>query len=424
MYRKFIIGNVLVLMILAGCSPAASPQPAPSPTPIVEQALPPAAGVEPTAAQITPQAIATPALPQPVPSIPNPANYAWQEVAGGFSRPVALVAPPDGSTRLFVVEQTGAIRITQDGQVLAPAFLDVSGRITTAGNEQGLLGLAFHPEYAHNGYFYLNYTNRDGNTVIARYRVSADPLLADDASEYILIQVPQPYGNHNGGGLAFGPDGYLYIGLGDGGSAGDPEGNAQSLDSLLGKMLRIDVNQPETGYRIPLDNPYSGGGGLPEIWALGLRNPWRFSFDRVTGDLWIGDVGQNKYEEVDFLPAGSPAGVNFGWDYREGVHSYEGQAPAGLALIDPVWEYDHTQGCSITGGVVYRGIQLSEWQGVYLFADYCNGNIWGLIPDGGAGWTATSLFQTGANISSFGQDAAGEVYFLDLRGRVLGLVQR
>ena len=283
------------------------------------------------------------------------------------------------------------------------------------GNEQGLLGMAFHPHYAQNGYFYLDYTDQNANTVIARYQVSSNPNQAETNSEKILLHIQQPYPNHKGGQLAFGADGYLYIGMGDGGSEGDPLNYGQNRNVLLGKLLRIDVDHGDP-YAIPTDNPFAHGGGKPEIWVYGLRNPWRFSFDRLTGDLYIGDVGQSKWEEVDFQPAGSPGGQNYGWSYREGLHPYKGNPPAGLKLVDPVAEYGHDQGCAIIGGYVYRGQNLPNWQGVYFYGDDCTGNIWGLLhrPDGS--WDAQLLFHTSANISSFGQDQNGEIYMLDLSG--------
>ena len=353
-------------------------------------------------------------------SLPDPSRYTWQLVAGELNKPIGIVNAGDSSERLFVVLQRGVILILQDGVELNPPFLDIRERIGASGSEQGLLGLAFHPRYKENGYFYVNYTDLNGDTVVARYEVSADANLADPGSETILLQVDQPYPNHNGGDLAFGPEGYLYIALGDGGAGGDPEGRAQSLNTLLGKLLRIDVDGGEP-YSVPADNPYASGGGLPEIWAYGLRNPWRISFDQLTGDLYIGDVGQNAWEEVDFLTAGNPGGVNFGWDYREGMHPYEGNPPAGTVLIEPVAEYDHGNGCSVTGGRVYRGSSLPEWQGVYLYGDYCSGLVWGLLKKPDGSWENGLLFETGMNISSFGQDEAGEVYLADRNGSIYRL---
>lgn len=331
-----------------------------------------------------------------------------------------MVDAGDGSSRLFIVEQAGVIRIFQNGELLAQPFLDIRQRVGSRGNEQGLLGLAFHPAYAENGFFYVNYTDQNGDTVIARFSVTPEDMnRANAQSEKLLLKVDQPYANHNGGAVVFGPDGYLYLGLGDGGSGGDPQGNAQSLRTHLGKILRLDVDGGDP-YAIPAGN--MTGEALPEIWAYGLRNPWRFSFDRHNGDLYIADVGQNAWEEVNFLAAGSPAGANFGWDYREGLHPYEGQAPASLSLIEPVAEYDHFQGCSVTGGYVYRGERLPAWNGVYLYGDYCSGLIWGLLRDQDGVWQTRILFETDANISSFGEDAQGELYLVDLQGGVYQLI--
>jgi glucose/arabinose dehydrogenase len=315
-----------------------------------------------------------------------------------------------------VVEKVGRIRIIQGGVLLDTPFLDISGRVGSSSNEQGLLGLAFHPGYIENGRFFVNYTDRNGNTIIARYRVSEEPSRADPGSETVLLRVDQPYPNHNGGVLAFGPDGYLYAGLGDGGAAGDPFGNAQKLDTRLGKILRLDVNSADP-YAIPASNPFGN-----EIWAYGLRNPWRLSFDRLTGDLFIADVGQNQWEEIDFLPAGASGDLNFGWDYFEGTHPFEGTPPQGPQFIPPIAEYDHGQGCSVTGGYVYRGT-LPGWQGIYLYADYCQGTVWGLLHTE-QGWQNQVLFETGVTVTSFGQDQAGEVYLVSDSGQVFRLGAR
>jgi glucose/arabinose dehydrogenase len=337
-------------------------------------------------------------------------------VVGGLQKPLGIAAPADGTGRLFVLEQAGRVQIVQNGQLLPAPYLDIVSRVGSASNEQGLLGLAFHPRYAENGFFYVNYTDRNGDTVIAQFQVSPDdPNRADPGAEKRLLSVPQPYPNHNGGQVAFGPDGYLYLGLGDGGSAGDPQGNGQSLDTLLGKILRMDVDNGEP-YAIPPDNPYAGGGGRVEIWALGLRNPWRFSFDRLTGDLYIGDVGQNQIEEINFLPFGAPGGANFGWDFFEGTSAYEGAPPPDLQALPPVAEYTHQMGCSVTGGVVYRGSRLPAWQGIYLFSDYCSGQIWGLVRDAQGSWQNQILFGPVGRITSFGQDEQGEVYLVDQGG--------
>ncbi len=321
----------------------------------------------------------------------------------------------DGSGRLFILEKAGRIRILQNGQLLDQPFLDISSRVGSSGNEQGLLGLAFHPQYAQNGRFFVNYTDNNGDTVIARYQVSSDPNLADPNSEVKLLGVDQPFANHNGGVLAFGPDGYLYAGLGDGGSQGDPYNNAQNTKVLLGKILRLDVDSAEP-YAIPSDNPFGN-----EVWAYGLRNPWRLSFDKSTGDLYIGDVGQNTWEEIDYLPKGSAGGINFGWNLREGAHDYNGHASPDLT--EPVAEYSHQEGgCSVTGGYVYHG-SMPEWNGIYLYGDYCTGIIWGLIHSNDS-WQKQLLFDTDFTITSFGQDENGEVYLVSDNGGVYRLAKK
>lgn len=323
-------------------------------------------------------------------------------------RPVDL--QPDGSGRLYIVEKLGHIHIFQDGQLVSEPYLNIEDRVNDFSNEMGLLGLVFHPDFAQNGFFYVNYTGEGGDTFISRF--TSSETFADPASEAILLRVNQPFPNHNGGTLNFGPDGYLYVGLGDGGAAGDPQENGQSLETLLGKILRLDVDSAEP-YAIPPDNPFGN-----EIWVYGLRNPWRISFDSATGDLYIGDVGQGEWEEIDFIPAGSSGGQNFGWDFREGAHEYEGNAPAGL--IDPIAEYSHAEGgCSVTGGHVYRGA-MPEWNGIYLYGDYCTGFIWGLINVNGA-WQNQMLFDTDLNITSFGRDDASEIYIIADSGGVYRL---
>jgi glucose/arabinose dehydrogenase len=372
----------------------------------------------------TPYPSATP-TPSTVDVLPDPASAAWEVIVRGLERPVGAVDAADGSGRLFILEQTGQIRIWQAGSLLPEPFLDLRGTVACCG-ERGLLGLAFHPDYRNNGYFYINYTLESrGNllTQIARYQVSTDADRADPQSEHTLLEIQQPYENHNGGGLAFGPDGHLFIAVGDGGSGGDPLGSGQSRDTLLGKLLRIDVDGGDP-YAIPTDNPFAGGGGLPEIWAYGLRNPWRFAFDRLTGDLYIGDVGQGDWEEIDFLPAGYPGGANLGWNVYEGMHPYSGAPGPGEVLVFPVAEYGHDTGQSVTGGAVYRGTTLPDWYGVYLYGDFSSGKVWGLLrlPDGS--WQNSLLFETGALISSFGQDASGEVYLVNYNGELLRLVSR
>ncbi len=339
-------------------------------------------------------------------------------IASGLQAPVFITHAGDNSGRLFVLEQPGRIRVIKQGMLLSTPYLDITS-LVLYGGERGLLGLAFHPNYKQNGTFYVNYTRQtDGATVIARYRVSAtNPDLADSASATILMIIPQPYANHNGGCLQFGQDGYLYIGMGDGGSGGDPQNYAQNINSLLGKMLRIDVNNGNP-YAIPPDNPYVNRDGADEIWALGLRNPWRFSFDRLTGDLYIADVGQNAWEEVNFQAANAQGGINYGWRCREGAHPYNSNPPCNDAsflatLTDPFTEYSHSEGYSVTGGTVYRGSLYPNLYGTYFFADYVNGKIWSIkkLSNSPLTWSARTLeLQAGFNISSFGEGEDGEIY--------------
>ncbi|MCI0577525.1 MAG: PQQ-dependent sugar dehydrogenase [Chloroflexi bacterium] len=339
-------------------------------------------------------------------------------VVEGFDQPLYLTHASD--ERLFVVEQPGTIWVVADGEILAEPFLDIREQVGSEASEQGLLGLAFDPDYASNGAFYVNYTDNQGDTVVARYQVSdADPNQADPNSEEVVLAIDQPYGNHNGGQLQFGPDGYLYVGMGDGGSGGDPHEHGQNPATLLGALLRLDVAGGEP-YAIPAGNPFAAGeDGAPEVWAIGLRNPWRFSFDRLTEDLYVADVGQNAWEEVNFLPAGSPGGVNFGWNILEGTHCYRQDDCDTTGLLLPVAEYSHDDGCSVTGGYVYRGSQFPALSGNYFFADYCSGLIWSLFRGLGGDWTQNLVLASGLTISSFGEDAAGELYVVDHAGQVL-----
>jgi glucose/arabinose dehydrogenase len=343
-------------------------------------------------------------------------DYRFAEVTSGFERPVYLTHA--GDERLFVVEQDGTIRLVQDGEILDQAFLDISALVTTNGLERGLLGMAFDPDYTENGWFYIYYTAAgSGANIIARY-TRLDDNHADPDSATIILSVDDPYPNHNAGQLAFGPDGYLYVGLGDGGSGGDPHGNGQNPGALLGKMLRIDVDG-DLPYKIPDDNPFVGDDAFrPEIWAWGLRNPWRYSFDRATGDLYIADVGQNLWEEINFQPADSPGGENYGWNVLEGTHSFSGQDTPEKAVM-PIAEYSHTDGCSVTGGYVYRGENLTEWQGAYFFGDWCTGITWTTRRDDAGNWQTRMLMNTGRQISSFGEDIKGELYLVDHRGAIL-----
>jgi glucose/arabinose dehydrogenase len=337
--------------------------------------------------------------------------------------PVAITHAGDGSGRLFITLQEGRVMIF-NGTLLPTPFLDISSLVSCCG-ERGLLSVAFHPNYATNGFFFVNYTNTLGNTVVARYQVSADPNVAASGSARFILGARQPFANHNGGQLQFGPDGYLYIGLGDGGAGGDPGNRAQNLGLLLGKILRINVDGA-LPYTIPPDNPFVGNpNARPEIWAYGLRNPWRFSFDRHTGHLFIGDVGQGAFEEVDFQLGNSLGGENYGWRLMEGKHCFN---PArncrNPSLKLPILEYSHTEGCAITGGYRYRGVQFPQLVGTYLFADFCNGQIWGATHAPGTGWTRTLQATTTARISTFGEDEAGEIYFAHRGGAATGAIFR
>jgi glucose/arabinose dehydrogenase len=344
---------------------------------------------------------------------------------GGFTSPVGITNANDGSGRIFVVEQGGKIRIVKNGAAQSTPFLDISARISSGG-ERGLLGLAFAPDYARRGVFYVDYTNPAGNTVISRFRRSASNAdAADPASEQVVITIAQPFANHNGGQLAFGRDGYLYVGMGDGGDAGDPGNRAQNTSELLGKILRIDV---ETGrpytYTVPTSNPFVNRTGFRgEIWALGVRNPWRFSFDRLTADLFIADVGQGSFEEVDFQPSTSRGGENYGWRIMEGTHCFNPNPCDMTGLTLPVVEYGHGAGdCSVTGGYVYRASGFPRMQGLYFYGDFCTGRIWGLRRANNV-WTNSLLLDTSISISAFGEDEAGNLYVASYNtGQIFQLV--
>jgi len=344
------------------------------------------------------------------------AAVTWNKVYGGLAQPVDITGARDGSGRLFIAQQTGQIRLVKNGALVATPFLDLSG-LTTSSGEQGMLGLVFHPQYATNRQFFVNYTRTsDGATVIARYTApTAASDTADPASAQILLVIAQPYANHNGGALKFGPDGYLYIGMGDGGSGNDPQARAQDKTTLLGKILRIDVDHGSP-YAIPAGNPWANGvGGLPELFTIGLRNPWRISFDRFTGDFWIGDVGQGAVEEIDRLAAGTGAGANFGWRMMEGntCTGLTGPVPCNdPSLTPPVLSYTHSLGCSVTGGYVYRGSQVPSLGGQYVYGDFCSGRLWSAAFSAGQ-WIATQLSDTAYQVSTFGEDDAGELYFAD-----------
>jgi glucose/arabinose dehydrogenase len=360
---------------------------------------------------------------------PTDARISLSLRASGLSSPVLITSAKDGSGRLFIVEQTGKIKISVSGGILATPFLSI-GSLISHGGEQGLLGLAFHPSFKTNHKLYIDYTDTSGNTVIREYRTSStNPNVVATSTARTILKITQPYANHNGGMLAFGRDGYLYIGMGDGGSAGDPGNRAQSTSSLLGKMLRINVNGSTStkNYLIPSTNPYVGRTGLDEIWQLGLRNPWRFSFDRANGNLWIGDVGQGKWEEVDRAirtSNGAGRGVNWGWRVLEGSHCYSpstGCSTSGKKM--PLLDYAHDAGrCSITGGYVYRGSRIPALVGGYLFADYCTGEIWVVNSVAPPPAPKTLLLDTDMMISSFGENESGEMYVVDHAGGKIYLI--
>ena len=358
----------------------------------------------------------------------SPSFHLAPLVTAGLERPLFLTHAGDASRRLFVVEQPGAIRIIEQGVLRKAPFLDLRDRVLTDDPERGLLGLAFHPDYRRNGRFFVNYTRQpDGATVVAEYRRGGAPDVAS-RKERVLLVVSQPESNHNGGMVAFGPDGYLYVGLGDGGGPGDPGNRGQNLNELLGKILRIDVDHGDP-YAIPADNPFVTEGGRPEIYAVGLRNPWRFSFDFRRAELWVADVGQYKWEEIDLVTRGG----NYGWRLMEGFHCFNPATACqteGLAL--PVMEYRHDGDrraggrCSIIGGYVYRGLAMPALRGAYLFGDYCSGEVFVFrqSDEGGQDASPTVLLKTGFRISSFGQDEEGEVYVLDHGGGIYRLIPR
>jgi glucose/arabinose dehydrogenase len=341
-------------------------------------------------------------------------GFRLARVAGGLGDALLVTSAPGQPGRLYVVQQGGRIRILERGRTRG-TFLNLSSRVT-AGGEQGLLGLAFHPGYARNGRFFVYYTDRSGDQRVVEYR-RASATRGNPRSARRLLTMDDPYSNHNGGHLAFGPDGHLYIGTGDGGSGGDPHDNGQSPDSLLGKLLRIDVDARSGGrpYGIPDGNPFAGGGGRPEIYAYGLRNPWRFSFDRQRGDLWIGDVGQGAFEEIDYRRAGTGAGANFGWNAFEGRLAFGGGPLRGGAHVGPVAQYSHGKGCSVTGGHVYRGSKVPALRGRYAFADYCTGRLWTMRAGPNPGGLREETGRLGVslgNVTSFGEGPAGELYVI------------
>jgi glucose/arabinose dehydrogenase len=416
-------------LLLSACT---QPMPVREATPVVVATVAPtetpASDVAPTDAASTD--IVLPTL-TPAPDVavlsPEQVRLRLEPVYEGFQLPVFLTHAGDGSGRSFVVEKTGKILVIDDGAVQPTPFLDVSDKITTSGNEQGLLGMAFAPNFAESGHFFVNYTDRQGTTVVERYTVSDnDRNLADPQSAFTVLTVAQPASNHNGGMLDFGPDGYLYVPLGDGGAANDRFGHGQNPDTLLAKILRLDVtSDPSQPYLIPADNPFvnadwNGRSVLDEVWAIGLRNPWRTSFDRVTGDFWIADVGQNQIEEINVVQPGAPGGYNLGWPIMEGLSCFNASECDQSGLTLPVVDYRHVGGnCSVTGGYVYRGSAFPQWNGIYFYGDYCSGRIWALAPDGSGGWLNAEVLKSDLAISSFGEDEAGELYVLDYGSGVI-----
>lgn len=369
-----------------------------------------------------------PSAPAPVSPVPAGSIKVERVFPGlSFREMTSLVQPDGAGGRLFVTEQRGVIhtfapdRPKQSVRV----FLDITDRVNRGGDEEGLLGLAFAPDYRESGYFYVYYSAANPRrSVLSRFNLDPeDPAVGAPQSEVVVMEIAQPYSNHNGGQLAFGPDGYLYIGLGDGGAAGDPQGNGQDPGTLLGSILRIDVSglSAPGGYKIPADNPFVGiADARPELWAYGLRNPWRFSFDKKTGFLWAGDVGQDRWEEIDIIVKGA----NYGWNIMEGSHCYSPAAGCNRSgLMLPVFEYNHSQGCSVTGGYVYHGDKLPSLQGYYVYGDYCSGKIWALSYQDNRVTRNILLAESGLSITSFGEDLAGNLYILSREGGIYMLVQ-
>lgn len=413
-------GILVATALLAACSAGSESDPTATDQPtatVVAQAtatqVPSESATTSAATELATVTLAPTSPPDPVAL--ESLSLSFEPVVSGFNQPVVMAFPNDGTNRFFIAEQEGTIYLVEDGAIQATPFLDIFELVGADAREQGLLGLVFHPNYAENGYFYVNYTDNNGDTVISRFQVSDDPFFADPGSQMILLQIEQPATNHNGGWLAFGPDGYLYAGTGDGGGAGDRFENAQNGTTLLGAMLRIDVDNGSP-YSIPADNPYAGHPDIRnEFWAVGLRNPWRFSFDQDTGDLYIADVGQAMLEEINFQPAASAGGENYGWPFSEGTSCFrEGECDDTTGLTMPVAEYPHTQGCSVTGGYVYRGELSPALQGMYIYGDFCSGHIWGLRRMLDGSWQNVMLVESsGLTISSFAEDENGELYVLD-----------
>ncbi len=441
--RKKKVRSLLVVLVggvmLSACNlPGASPDPTlPSLTQPSQQILStdtlsvPEAAPQDTQAPLPtetllPTLVSTETAPptsQNTLAFPDPNKYTWVPIARYLDEPLDLAHSNDGTGKLYIAEKRGVVWQLEGDYLWPDPFLDIRHLTNPDAYETGLLGIAFHPNYFNNGYLFAYYTDLNDNTVVARFQAEFDTDQIDPVTQKIIYTTDQPYQNHNGGQIAFGPDGYLYIALGDGGSGGDPLENGQNPNTPLGTLLRIDVDNGDP-YGIPPDNPFVNGGGLPEVWAYGLRNPWRFSFDQLTGDLYIGDVGQNSYEEINFLPAGIVGGANFGWNYYEASHPFRGSPPANLSVVMPIAEYGREGGsCTVVGGYVYRGDQLPEWNGIYFYGDYCSGIIWGLLQDANGQWQSQQLYQGFTWLSSFGQDQAGNIYLLSFDGSVYRLTR-
>ena len=416
------LSNIALLAIAVAACGQAQGTPLPSATPRPSPASSPAATANPTNSAAPSFA---PSQPAATGFDPERVGLDLERVVDELVEPLAVTHAGDGSGRLFVLEQRGQIRIVQDAQLAGDPFLNIGDRLT-AGGERGLLGLAFHPSFPEDPRFFVNYTDLEGDTVVSSFTVpSPDAERADPGSEVVLLRIDQPFSNHNGGALAFGPDGFLYVSTGDGGGGGDPMDRGQRLDTLLGKILRVDVDGDSVDgrYAIPADNPFADGqDGEPEIWHFGLRNPWRMSFDRETGDLWIGDVGQGSAEEVDVARAGE-GGLNFGWNRVEGYDCFEGDPCDDPAFVAPVTAYGHDLGCSVIGGAVYRGTNQPLLAGGYVYSDYCGGNFWVLDPTQDGPLDGTLIAETGRQISAIGEDESGELYATDLAsGELLRIV--
>ena len=406
--------------ILAACS---GPGPTVRPGSGAPGSPAPSSGA-PASSSPSPAGSATPSAGPAAPFDPAAVGVTLEPVVGGLRSPLAVTHAGDGSGRIFVAEQDGAIRIVRDGQLVERRFLDISDRVS-AGGERGLLGIAFHPDFPSDPRVFTNYTDTNGDTRISSFALDpGDPDRADAASEVRLLFVEQPYPNHNGGSITFGPDGFLYVATGDGGSGGDPHDNGQTLATLLGKVLRIDVDRTDGAqpYAVPDDNPFIGTGA-PEIFAYGLRNPWRMSFDRTTGDLWIGDVGQGAWEEIDVVRAGT-SGQNFGWNRMEGAHCFRpAEGCEDPAFVLPVSEYGRDLGSTVIGGNVYRGSAQAGLAGGYVFADFGSGNVWAIVAAGDGPRDPSLVLESDATISSFGEDEVGELYATDLSsGELLHVV--